>query len=460
MFEVMAHLVRDHVYQHCDQPENGEFGHIHRAVDPCGDELSLALSWSPGRAKSLLVTAVELVDDLPDTLTTLKQGHIDADKARLIAERTRCLTVADQRHQVEKDGLAAAPQKTKAQLDQLLRRAVIAADPAGAEQRRADAAENRRVSAPQPASPDAEDGMAYMGIYGPAEDLTAFNTAINAAARHARTAGDPRTLEQLRFDALAGLSWTALNLGHLGCCNPTCTRATSQVVSSGHSPGADHTQRTGHGQIVPPVETPTCDGWPRTLGRQHGKAATVNVTVAASTLFGSDEQPGWLDGFGPITAQAARRIATEGAWRRLLTDPATGELLEYGRQTYAPPAPLIAHVVSRDRTCRFPTCTHPARDSDIDHRHPYANGGSTSATNCWTLHRQHHISKTIHQYRAHTDARGTTWWTTPAGHHYATQPEPIGPIITSRKPEAPSHPTNPAKVVQPNQQINHDPPPF
>jgi hypothetical protein len=75
----------------------------------------------------------------------------------------------------------------------------------------------------------------------------------------------------------------------------------------------------------------------RRLRRRNGRAAAVNVTVPLSTLLGVDQRPGELEGYGPITAQAARRIAGHGTWRRLLTDPASGVLLDYGTTRYTPP---------------------------------------------------------------------------------------------------------------------------
>jgi hypothetical protein len=71
------------------------------------------------------------------------------------------------------------------------------------------------------------------------------------------------------------------------------------------------------------------------LGRRHGRAASVNVTVPLSSLIGIDDSPAELAGYGPIPADVARRIAAHGAWGRLLTDPATGA------------------------SCRFSTCSQP-----------------------------------------------------------------------------------------------------
>ena len=82
----------------------------------------------------------------------------------------------------------------------------------------------------------------------------------------------------------------------------------------------------------------------------------------------------------------ARRIAAHGTWRRLLTDPATGAVLDYGTTRYTPPADLVEHVIARDRTCRFPTCSQPARRCQLDHTIPAgAPGWSTSHRNCGPL---------------------------------------------------------------------------
>jgi hypothetical protein len=50
-----------------------------------------------------------------------------------------------------------------------------------------------------------------------------------------------------------------------------------------------------------------------------------------------------------------------GTWRRLVTDPVTGQLLDYGQDTYRPPKDLAEFVIARDQTCTFPGCERPAR---------------------------------------------------------------------------------------------------
>jgi Domain of unknown function (DUF222) len=134
---------------------------------------------------------------------------------------------------------------------------------------------------------------------------------------------------------------------------------------------------------------------------------TVNVTVAYTTVIGADDQPAHLEGYGPITAAVARRIAAHGTWRRLLTDPASGAVLDVGRQRYTPPPDLADHVIARDQTCRFPTCTRPAAGCDLDHTTPIEQGGSTSAGNLGPVHRGHPQRQDPPRLEAATARAGT-----------------------------------------------------
>ena len=142
-----------------------------------------------------------------------------------------------------------------------------------------------------------------------------------------------------------------------------------------------------------------------------------------------DEQPAELHGFGPVTAEVARRIAAGGTWRRLLTDPASGSLLDYGTTRYRPPADLTDFVIARDRTCVFATCDVAAEAADIDHTVPAARGGSTSVGNNGPLHRRHHVDKTHHGWRLSQPRPGHYLWISPAHHHYEVEPEPLGVVI-------------------------------
>ena len=181
----------------------------------------------------------------------------------------------------------------------------------------------------------------------------------------------------------------------------------------------------------------TGGGLPVEQGRRPG----ITVTISLASLVGADEQPGWLDGYGPISAGYARQLAHDptGTWRRLITDPATGQLLDYGATRYRPPQALADHVIERDSECTFPYCSHSARRADLDHITPFPQG-KTAASNLQPLHRRHHNAKTEAGWRAERDpTTGISRWTSPQGRHYHTRPpqrwpHPDDPLIKSRPP--------------------------
>ena len=128
-------------------------------------------------------------------------------------------------------------------------------------------------------------------------------------------------------------------------------------------------------------------------GRPGRGTTQLHVTVAAETVLGMSEAPGELTGYGPIPAAMARRLAAGSIMHRLLTDPLSGTLLDYGTTTYQVPVDLAAHVMARDGTCRGPGCGRSAADCDLDHTVPYPQG-HTCADNLGGGCRHHHLFKT------------------------------------------------------------------
>jgi hypothetical protein len=156
---------------------------------------------------------------------------------------------------------------------------------------------------------------------------------------------------------------------------------------------------------------------------RHGRRPQIQVTVAATTLLGLDEAPWELAGYGPVTAEVARRIAADGTWRRLLTDPRTGRFDELSLDTYEPPQDLVDHVIGRDRTCRGFGCRTPAAGCDLDHRVPHPRG-PTSAGNLDPHCRSHHRVKTHTDTTLTSDGAGGLHVRLPSGHSYHHPAEP------------------------------------
>lgn len=351
-----------------DRPPPGRAAARRAAEEWTAVELGAALRMPAASAERRMQIARELDRRLPATWQALAEGQITYWAATVIVEA--CAALADPAAaRVEARVLPRAGEQTVSELRRSLRRAVLAADPAAAHDAHRRAAAGRRVD--YWALPD---GMAELRAVATAEAILTVHTALTALADRPRAAGDDRGIDARRADALVELCSAALD-----------------------RPG---------------------------LPVRHGRRPHIQVTVPGGTLLGCDS-PGELAGYGPITAPTARRIAASGTWRRLLIDPASGRLLDYGRTTYQPPADLAGHIIARDRVCTFPHCAAPAHRCDIDHAVPWPAGG-TDAGNCAVLCRRHHRVKTHTRWSLARPDQHTGIWTSPSGHTYPSHPPSYG----------------------------------
>ena len=214
----------------CHAPEADRRGFT--PVRAAGQLLAARLGMAPSTACDRVATAVQLVDELPDTVAALHQGEIDYAKAAALAVGVRQLDPADgacDRYtgevvtpdglrrglvaEVEARVLPKAGRRSLRQHRDAIARAVAALAPKTLEERHQRACEQRRIDySPSP------DGMAWLGVYGPAEDVTAIRVMLDAAvdAVTRENPADTRTADQVRVDVLAQLAWSSLESGHLG----------------------------------------------------------------------------------------------------------------------------------------------------------------------------------------------------------------------------------------------------
>lgn len=175
-----------------------------------------------------------------------------------------------------------------------------------------------------------------------------------------------------------------------------------------------------------------------------GGAPRINVTVPVTALLepgreppGSGEAPAGgtvgealpspenvpeLHGYGAIDPITARALSAGGIWRRLVTDPETGTVLDVGRKVYRPPADLARLVRARDGTCTRPGCTVKAQACELDHVQSWEHGGPTSAANMVALCPSDHRAKSRGDFTVVRHADGAVDWTSPTGHTYRRAP--------------------------------------
>lgn len=168
----------------------------------------------------------------------------------------------------------------------------------------------------------------------------------------------------------------------------------------------------------------------RRLPDQHRRRPHIEVVVAATTLLGLDDDPAELTGLGPIPAGMARRIAADGTWRRLLTDPVNGAVLEASTTRHDPGALVTETLLARHPVCAWPGCNRTSRECDRDHVTPFARTGTTTLAGLAPYCEFHHVIKDTRawgwQTTGHPD--GSITLTTPTGHRYTTVPPARGPI--------------------------------
>jgi hypothetical protein len=364
-------------------------------------ELRAALRLTWRQAGDQVRAAVALDERMFATMIMLRAGAIDWGRVQVIAKHATGLgdhvhdrvvaggassRVAEEAaravvRRLEEAVLAEAPVLSPGRdgrLEQRLAEAVAEIDPEYAESLRVQAVKRRSVSPPRASSDDPEEReLKDVWAQLPAPEAQAVWRTIDGYARHLRALergqSCERTLGELRADVL------------------------THLILRGH----------------PPVATP--DGavidWTKVAGfDRYGLRANIDVTVSLETLLGIRDQPGHLTGHGPITAQVARDIAFKagGSWRRVVTD-AAGQVVDYGRTRYEPPAPLKEFVQARDRSCRTPWCDRPAGTCDADHVVPYP-AGPTAAHNlqckCRHCHRMKHEGRWRHEYVEHDQRSG------------------------------------------------------
>ncbi len=354
-------------------------------------EVSVAQNISRGRAGTQIRYARELRDRLPKVAEAFAAGDIDFRMVSVIIARVSNVAdavIAD----VDAALAGLAPRWMKLSSPKLADRidGWIAKFDADGVRVPPEVDGNRYVEV-KATSP----GMAGIWANIHAADAAAFDARLDALAATV-CKDDPRTTAQRRSDAVGVL---AAGSDRLAC---ACGSADCPVA--------------GAGSAVPVV---------------------IHLLADRSTVEDAGAGPGYLPGFGIQPAQTVRDLAA-GATLAPLTVP--GDVAASG---YRFPAAMAEFIRWRDLTCRWPGCD--ARVCDTDHTVPYP-AGPTHPSNGKLYCRAHHLIKTFYTGpTGWTDRQcqdGTVTFTSPSGHHYATEPfgallfpmlgTPTGPIDAHR----------------------------
>ena len=333
------------------------------AEEAAAAEIGAALRLTRRAADAELTTALDLRRRLPRLWDAMAAGELDRRRVLTFLHATSHLTTAQARDVVDRI-IDAAPNLTTGQLASRLRRLCTEAHPDDAERRYETAVADRRVVV----EPTVSGTSNLLGLELPPHRLAAGLARINELAKGLKTAGETRTMDQLRADVLLDLL-----------------------------EGSGVASRGGRG--------------------------SVHIHVDLETLAELNEAPGDLGGYGPVIGEIARdvaRIQPDAEWRYTVTDPRTGEIVTTGLNRRRPTAQQRREVHARYRTCVWPGCRMPGVESDLDHRIRHTDGGPTAVSHLAPLCRHHHTIRHDHGWEYERLDNGDHRWTSPLGFTYVT----------------------------------------
>jgi hypothetical protein len=362
----------------------GEFADEDGGIFGCVDDeeredVATALRLSPTTAQSRIDVARVLVGHLPNTISALSTGEISVAHATVIARETATAIKnglsPESVFQVEQTALAHAEFHTPGQVASKVKTTIAKLAPEDFEEIVDRARDSRRVTF----YPEA-DGMATVIAILPAEDAQTVMKSIEAYI--------------VKRDGEDAAEWSILSADMKRA--DALTTIASQALAS----------------MANDVQP-------------HRRPITISVAIDLPTLLGLAENPGQLAGYGAIPASVARRLAADGNWQRFVSDPTTGNLLDFGREKYTPPQELVDYLLARDRVCRFPGCRRTGQGSDIDHAQSWETGGETNPANLGLLCRRHHRMKTHGGWSLESNLDGSCTWKSPKGKTFFVPSRPF-----------------------------------
>jgi hypothetical protein len=365
-------------------------------------ELAVATRSSQYAAGMAIERARVLTATFPSFLAALEAGEISESHCRVLVESTRTCTDPDALAAVERVTLPKARRMTPGEFRAAVATAIADYDPDAAGRYRR-AREQRSVW-----TRELEDGMSYLGMVHDTATITAIKATLDT---------DATALRGERGGAVALLAGE--EDAAMGACRADALAARVLGTTS---------------------ETGDIDWTTKPSDVQ------VQLVIDLQTLRGEADRHCLLDG-QPVPAQVGRDLAGYArAFRRMVTDPVDGHLLDYGDQTYLP-APLRTFVLARDGGCRAPGCTsRDPRRIQMDHAIPFPEGHSDTSNTGGACLADHQNKTAGHARIENSAADGSCDWVTAWGQRVHI---PARPFLH-----------DPADHPDPDPPPELDPPPF
>ncbi len=371
-------------------------------------EVAGALGLSQAAATGLCADVLDLSSRLRQVAGCVRDGSLPFVRARMIARRTRDLTVAEcelvqarllQLRDTGRGPMPVAALVPMGRLRHMVDQAVLTVrGPDTVEQAEAKGAASLHVEVVHEAG-GATDLAARLAT----ADAARLDARLDEIAGWLTDLGDGRPKTILRAVALGLLA------------DPDLLTALTEMrdyhrnaMAEGRAPDAIANQ-AGAAAVTPAAPAAGVAGLPAGVLEKLAKMRSTVLYLHLDRASGT-----WCEeGAGVLSKEQARQIVghSQVTIRPVLD---LSEPLAYTGYV-APPKLKRQLALLNAGYCTFPHCHRRAMVSDVDHQHPYADGGPTASLNTHRLCRKHHRAKDQGRWRVVQPAPGIWIWSSPAG---------------------------------------------
>lgn len=409
LLRVAVHFAYAHAADRLD-PENSRLPGRERARRPGGvgtpevgefaaGELGARIGCSTVTAWMLMADGLDICHRLPRLWARVRAGEVRVHLARLVARRTRDLSVEQADHVDERVAEYADGRVTYSRFEKIVDAAVVAADIEAAREREAKESQAQWAGSvrPDPAEEQVAPGLRRFSIRAPFGVVKVFDAAVTRIADILGALGDEDPVDQRRVKALLVLARPAV----------------ATQLFADYTAWTDRPEDPQEVTEAPRTGAKPVIEWDRLL-----PTTVVNVHVYA----GADVVPiARVEGCGVMTQTWVTEHLTRAA--RVTVRP----VLDLEGQ-----APVDAYEIP-DRHRRAVRLMTPAdtfpwgtslNPDQIDHTEPYRHGsdavgaGQSRLGNYGPMSTPHHRLKTFGRWMVKQPFPGIYLWRDPHGHHY------------------------------------------
>ncbi len=398
-------------------------------------ELGCALRISDGAADRLIGDALDLRHRLPQIWAAALAGRVPAYQARRIAAATRHLSV-EQAGWVDAQLAPSLGAVSCGRLETLLEAKIIEADPVGAEQRAALAAQERFVRLGRAS----EHGLKLIIARATAGDAIWFKATIDRIAEILAQRGDTDSVEVRRSKAIGILAQPAEALQLLcehqgddwdGAAEPA---AAAEPAGIEHDAEPADVAEAAEAELAVVADHQSLRLPPPPFDPDRARPRAVVYVHLSSEALTDGSGVARIEDVGPVLLGRLRSVLGDRCMINLkpVIDLPAGHTPV---DSYEIPARLREHLQLRYPADVFPYAAAVSRRIDVDHTIRYVSpdcGGPPGQTRIGNLGphvRRHHRCKTHGGWQVRQPEPGTWLWRSPHRRIYlvnASGTHPLG----------------------------------